>query len=92
MNHPSGPYINCKDLFKIFKRAELEVVALRGVDLAIERGEMVAIVGASGSGKSTLLNMLSALDRPSAGQIYVGNRDLLNIVKYLCPLLGQNPV
>jgi ABC-type lipoprotein export system ATPase subunit len=79
INHPSDSYINCKDLFKIFKRAELEVVALRGVDLAIERGEMVAIVGASGSGKSTLLNMLSALDRPSAGQIYVGNRDLLNI-------------
>ena len=79
MRHTTDPYIKCKDLFKIFKRAELEVVALRGVDMEIERGEMVAIVGSSGSGKSTLLNILSALDRPSAGQVSVGNRDLLNI-------------
>ena len=73
------PYIECRDLFKIFKRADLEVVALRGVDLEVEPGEMIAIVGASGSGKSTLLNILSGLDRPSAGQVRVGSRDLLNI-------------
>ena len=76
----SGPlYIESQDLFKIFKRADLEVVALRGVDLEVEAGELIAIVGTSGSGKSTLLNILSGLDRPSAGQIRVGNRDLLNI-------------
>lgn len=73
------PYIECRDLFKIFKKAELEVVALRGLDLEVLPAEMVAIVGASGSGKSTLLNILSGLDRPSAGQVRVGNRDLLNI-------------
>lgn len=72
-------YIECRDLFKIFKRADLEVVALRGIDLEIKHGEMVGIVGASGSGKSTLLNILSGLDTPSAGQVHVGNRDLLNI-------------
>jgi len=73
------PYIECRDLFKIYKRAELEVVALRGLDMEVYAGEMIAIVGTSGSGKSTLLNILSGLDRPSAGQVRVGNRDLLDI-------------
>jgi ABC-type lipoprotein export system ATPase subunit len=70
-------YIHCEDLFKIYKTEELEVVALRGLDLRVERGEMMAIVGASGSGKSTLLNILAGLDTPSAGKIFVGDRDLL---------------
>ena len=74
-----GPYIECQDLFKIYKRADLEVVALRGVDLQVRTGEIIAIVGTSGSGKSTLLNLLAGLDRPSAGQLRVGSRDLLNI-------------
>ena len=74
-----GAHVHCRDLFKIYKRADLEVVALRGLDLELRHGEMVAIVGASGSGKSTLLNILSGLDRPSAGQVQVGGRDLLNI-------------
>ena len=74
-----GLYIECRDLFKIYKRADLEVVALRGLDLDVAVGEMIAIVGASGSGKSTLLNLLAGLDRPSAGQVRVGTRDLLNI-------------
>ena len=47
-------YIVCEDLFKIYKIADLEVVALRGLDFAVNRGEVVAVVGASGSGKSTL--------------------------------------
>ncbi len=75
----AAPYIECRDLFKIYKRADLEVVALRGVDLEVEKAEMIAIVGASGSGKTTLLNILSGLDRPSAGAVRVGGRDLLNI-------------
>ena len=73
------PYIQCRDMFKIYKRAELEVVALRGLDLDVAAGELIAIIGASGSGKSTLMNILAGLDRPSAGQIQVGSRDLLNI-------------
>jgi ABC-type lipoprotein export system ATPase subunit len=72
-------YIDCRDLFKIYKRADLEVVALRGLNLAVARGELIAIVGASGSGKSTLLNILAGLDRPSAGQVHVGARDLLDV-------------
>ena len=69
----------CRDLFKIYKRADLEVVALRGLNLTVRQGELVAIVGASGSGKSTLLNILAGLDRPSAGEVWVGQRDLLNV-------------
>jgi ABC-type lipoprotein export system ATPase subunit len=75
----SGPYIVCRDLFKIYKRAELEVVALRGLDLTVESGELIAVIGASGSGKSTLLNILAGLDRPSAGEVLVGSRDLLDV-------------
>ena len=73
------PYVEANDLFKIYKPADLEVVALRGVDLEIRAGELVGIVGASGSGKTTLLNILAGLERPSAGRIRVGERDLLDI-------------
>ena len=72
-------YVAATDLFKIYKPADLEVVALRGVDLAVAPGELVGIVGASGSGKTTLLNILAGLERPSAGGIRVGARDLLDI-------------
>lgn len=72
-------YIYSRGLFKIYKIADLEVVALRGLDLEIEQGEIVAIVGASGSGKTTLLNTLAGYDTPSAGQAWVGQRDLLEM-------------
>ena len=72
-------YIVCEDLFKIYKVADLEVVALRGLDLNVQRSEVVAIVGASGSGKSTLLNILAGYDIPSAGRVSVGDKDLLRM-------------
>ncbi len=72
-------YVLSEDLFKIYKIADLEVVALRGLDLDVRRGEVVAIVGASGSGKSTLLNILAGYDAPSAGRVTVGGKDLLQM-------------
>ncbi|MEA2546556.1 MAG: hypothetical protein QOI09_1829, partial [Chloroflexota bacterium] len=71
-----GRQIVCEGLVRIYKVADLEVVALQGLDLVVGTGEMVAIVGASGSGKSTLLNILGGLDTPSAGRAVVAGHDL----------------
>jgi putative ABC transport system ATP-binding protein len=73
------PLIVCENLVKIYKVADLEVVALQGLDLIVQRGEMLGIVGASGSGKSTLMNTLGGLDRPSAGSVSVDGVDLLTL-------------
>jgi ABC-type lipoprotein export system ATPase subunit len=75
----SDAFIRCKELVKIYKVANLEVVALQGLDLEVTRGEMLGIVGASGSGKSTLMNILGGLDRPSAGRVWVDGNDLLKM-------------
>ena len=71
--------IECENLVKIYSLTDVEVVALQGLDLAVEEGELLGIVGASGSGKSTLLNVLGGLDRPSAGKVSIGGRDLLKM-------------
>ena len=63
------PYIKCDSLVRIFKSEGIEVMALQGLDLEVEKGEFIAVIGKSGSGKSTLLNLLGALDRPSAGYV-----------------------
>ena len=73
------PVITCENLVKIYKIADLEIVALQGLDLIVEKGETLGIVGASGSGKSTLLNILGGLDRPSAGRVTVDGQDLLKL-------------
>lgn len=68
--------IECENLVKIYKTSELEVLALQGLDLIVEKGELMAIIGNSGSGKSTLLNMIGGLDKPSAGKLMVDGEDL----------------
>ncbi len=69
----------CDNLVKIFQVADIEAVALQGLDLIVEEGEFIAIVGASGSGKSTLLTVLGGLEVPSAGAARVAGHDLLRM-------------
>lgn len=73
--------VQCRGLVHIYRSAELEVVALQGLDMTVRRGEVIAIVGASGSGKTTLMNVLAAVERPSAGQALVGGTDLLALTE-----------
>jgi len=72
-------FVLCDNLVKIYKVAELEVVALQGLDLEVPKGEIMALVGPSGSGKSTLLNVIGGLDTPSAGAVKVEGWDLLQM-------------
>jgi peptide/nickel transport system ATP-binding protein len=73
------PFVVCDNLFKIYKVADLEVVALQGLDLEMARGQVMALVGPSGVGKSTLLNVIGGLDAPSAGGVRVAGWDLLRM-------------
>jgi ABC-type lipoprotein export system ATPase subunit len=71
-----GTLVLCENLVKIYKVADLEVVALQGLDLRVDRAEVIAVVGASGSGKSTLQNILGGVDTPTAGKAKVAGHDL----------------
>ena len=66
----------CEGLVHIYTAADLEVVALQGLDLEVAPGEVVAIAGRSGSGKTTLMNILAGMERPTAGSVWVDGRDL----------------
>ncbi len=71
--------LSCQGLWKIYEMGDEKVQAVRGIDLEINKGEMVAIMGPSGCGKTTLLNMLSGIDDPSAGQVMVAGKPLFGI-------------
>ena len=79
MANEKKPIVVCENLVKIYKVVDLEVVALQGLELVVERGEILGIVGTSGSGKSTLMNILGGMDRPSAGRVTVDGMDLLTL-------------
>jgi lipoprotein-releasing system ATP-binding protein len=73
------PFITVTSLDKHYRVGTQDIHVLRGLDLTVEAGEMVAVVGASGVGKSTLLHLLGGLDRPDAGQVIIGGRDLATL-------------
>jgi lipoprotein-releasing system ATP-binding protein len=72
----SDAALECRDLHKLYMQGKVEVRVLHGVNLAVARGEHVAIVGASGSGKSTLLHLLGGLDAATSGTVVIGGRDI----------------
>ena len=72
----SEPYIRARELSKKYRSGGAELVVFEGLNLDVERGEMLALVGESGSGKSTLLHLLGGLDRPSSGTIHYGSREI----------------
>ena len=72
-------FVDCNQVVKAYRVEGHEIVALRGIDFDMERGEMVSIIGPSGAGKSSLLNLLGGLDKPTAGQLLVDGLSLLNL-------------
>jgi len=76
MSHETGEIIKLSDLGKTYRNGNIEVEALKNVDLSIKQGEFVAVMGASGSGKSTLMNILGCLDRPTGGDYFLEGIDV----------------
>ncbi|MBQ8896866.1 MAG: ABC transporter ATP-binding protein [Clostridia bacterium] len=73
--------IECENLVKIYKTKDIEVMALQGLDLIVEEGEFMAMIGKSGSGKSTLMNLLGGLDSPTAGKLTVDGIDMTKMTR-----------
>jgi lipoprotein-releasing system ATP-binding protein len=75
------PYIRARDVSKLYKSGAADLIVFEHLDLDVERGEMLALVGESGAGKSTLLHLLGGLDRPSTGTIHYGNREISGLAE-----------
>ncbi len=75
-NNEPGTYVEARRLTKVYRTPAGEFAALKGIDLQVQRGEFVAVIGKSGSGKSTLINLLTGIDRPTAGEVIIGGEPL----------------
>ena len=84
--------IVCENLIKIYKTPDLEVLALQGLDLNIAAGELMAIIGNSGSGKTTLMNILSGLDHPTEGQVFIEDQDITKLSEHKRELLRRKEI
>ncbi|HIP96267.1 MAG TPA: ABC transporter ATP-binding protein [Anaerolineae bacterium] len=84
--------VESRNLTKIYKMGAAEVRALQGVDLVVERGEFLSVMGRSGSGKSTLLNLLGCLDRPTEGIIYLDGLEVTSLPKRRLPRIRREKV
>jgi putative ABC transport system ATP-binding protein len=94
MRHaPAAPMLRARGLTKVYRTGDVEVHALRGVDLELAPGELVVLLGPSGSGKSTLFNILGGLDAPSSGELVYRDHDLVHaddaeLTRYRCEHVG----
>ncbi|MDQ2659598.1 MAG: ABC transporter ATP-binding protein [Verrucomicrobiota bacterium] len=80
-NGNGSPVVRLEDVHKSYRTGEMEVHAVRGVSLEVQRGEFVALMGSSGSGKSTLMNMLGCLDRPTRGRYFLDGSDVSQLAR-----------
>lgn len=88
----TSPIVQTRDLSKTYVMGQTQVKALAGVNLEIQRGEFVAVVGRSGSGKSTLLNMLGCLDRPTGGTVIIDGEDVTRVPKSRLPAIRREKI
>lgn len=86
------PIVETRDLVKTYKMGDEIVRALDGLDMQVQRGEFMAIMGRSGSGKSTLLNMLGCLDRPTRGQVIIDGIDVAQVPKSALPKIRREKI
>ncbi len=86
------PIVEARDLVKIYKMGKIQVNALNGLNLCIEPGEFLSIMGVSGSGKSTLLNMLGCLDRPTSGAVLIDGVDVVKLPRRALPKLRREKI
>lgn len=86
------PIVETRDLTKVYNLGKITVNALNGLNLCIERGEFMSIMGVSGSGKSTLLNMLGCLDRPTSGMVLIDGVDIAKLPRRALPRVRREKI